>query len=236
MQRGWPLCRFFAFGCGTADTRSSLVCLIASTLLWVHLWNTRRKGCIQETAARKKVCEAMQGRPNQSDCTFIFRVCNAVFVCRSCNPAAHRRALMTLPYSAPPPHDAIARQSNIETFISKNVRDSNPKPYTAVGSASSPRRRSARRRSERTVVAGPQHHRHRGRATPLPPAFPPPARGMATIGGDGDGASTSSTSSRSPELDRSVAVEAPAGLDAPAHELELSVPSHQEHLTADGQR
>eukprot|EP00903_Cladosiphon_okamuranus_P007032 g6837.t2 len=60
---------------------------------------------------------------------------------------------------------------------------------------------------------------------------------MATMEGDGDRASTSSTSSRSPELARSrVDVAAPTGLDAPAHELELSVPSHQEHLTADGQR
>eukprot|EP00752_Nemacystus_decipiens_P011287 g10030.t1 len=105
------------------------------------------------------------------------------------------------------------------------------------GSASTPRRRSARPRSERTVLAGASRHRHRGRAAALPPAFPPPARGIDNIGGDGDGASTTSTSSRSPELDRSrVAVAAAAGLDAPAHELELSVPSHQEHLTADGQR
>lgn len=143
-----------------------------------------------------------------------------------------------LPSSAPFPHDEIATQSKFSTHPRKPspILQLSP-PGTERTAASTPRRRSARPRSERIVIAGPPRHRHRGRATPLPPAFPPPARGIATVGGDGDGASTSSTSSRSPELDRSrVAVAAAAGLDAPVHELELSVPSHQEHLTADGQR
>lgn len=157
-------------------------------------------------------------------------------VCRSCHPAAYRSARCVSPKqrSAPPWRDRLT----IKCYDLVSETFSIPPPtFIVPGFASTPRRRGARPRSERTVEGGPSRNRHRGRATPLPPAFPPPSRGIDTTGGDGDGASTSSTSSRSTELDRSrVAVAAAAGLGAPANELELSVPSHQEHLTADGQR
>ncbi|CAM9498970.1 unnamed protein product [Pylaiella littoralis] len=53
------------------------------------------------------------------------------------------------------------------------------------------------------------------------------------MGDGGDGASSTSSSHTSPEIGRSRVTA--TGLDV-ANELELSVPSHQEHLTADGQR
>lgn len=71
----------------------------------------------------------------------------------------------------------------------------------------------------------------------LPPAFPPPSRRASESDGDG----SSSASSQSPLAPNDPGVEDEEGgeLDVNASstsELELSVPSHKEHLTADGQR
>lgn len=69
----------------------------------------------------------------------------------------------------------------------------------------------------------------------LPPAFPPPSR--RALESDGDG--SSSASSQSPLAPNGPGVEEGGELDVNASstsELELSVPSHKEHLTADGQR
>lgn len=184
-------------------------------------------------------------RPNLARILVIFSIC----VCCLLPSLVSRAALVpiglpslhiesahcTIHVSLIAPRSLMTRSPDnriLQLSLGNNIRE-----HPLYTGSASPRRRSARPRSERTVVAGPHRHRHRGRSATLPPAFPPPARGVATIGGDGDGASTSSTSSRSPELDRSRVAVAAAGLDAPAaHELELSVPSHQEHLTADGQR
>lgn len=87
--------------------------------------------------------------------------------------------------------------------------------------------------TRRSVGTATERHRARGLATPLPPAFPPLPREAAAMGDGGDGASSTSSSRTSPEIDGSRV--SAAGLDV-ANELELSVPSHQEHLTADGQR
>ncbi|CAM9986619.1 unnamed protein product [Scytosiphon promiscuus] len=98
--------------------------------------------------------------------------------------------------------------------------------------APSSRRRTADSRSVGRTEPGLSRQRARGVANPLPAAFPPPPRGNFDIG-DGDEASSTSSSRTSPEIDG--ASVSSAALDV-ANELELSVPSHQEHLTADGQR
>lgn len=104
----------------------------------------------------------------------------------------------------------------------------------ASSDAPSPTRnkRSTRRTSSVSKAAGPPPYRSRSLAAPLPAAFPPPPRGRVAIASDGDG-DEDSTNRTSPEIDQSRV--AAQGLDV-GHELELSVPSHQEHLTADGQR
>lgn len=76
----------------------------------------------------------------------------------------------------------------------------------------------------------------------LPAAFPPPSR-RASESEDGDG-SSSASSSQSPLAPNGPGVEQEGGLGervldvnaSSTSELELSVPSHKEHLTADGQR
>lgn len=93
-------------------------------------------------------------------------------------------------------------------------------------------RRSARRTSSVSKTAGPPPYRSRSLATPLPAAFPPPPRGRVVIANDGDGDEEPSNGT-SLEIDQSRV--SAQGLDV-GQELELSVPSHQEHLTADGQR
>lgn len=112
------------------------------------------------------------------------------------------------------------RSADSETCPTDNSsrRGARPKPGRSIG---------------RSATADPPRHRARGLATPLPPAFPPLPREVATMGNGGDGASSTSSSRTSPEIDRSRV--SATGLDV-ANELELSVPSHQEHLTADGQR
>ncbi|CAM9323201.1 unnamed protein product [Ectocarpus sp. 6 AP-2014] len=92
--------------------------------------------------------------------------------------------------------------------------------------------RSSRRTSSVSKTTGPPPYRSRSLATPLPAAFPPPLRGRVAIANDGDGDEEPSNGT-SPEIDQSRV--SAQGLDV-GHELELSVPSHQEHLTADGQR
>lgn len=119
---------------------------------------------------------------------------------------------------------------------SRSVRPEPPARHRAVRS---PRARAAIKPPEaprtRTRVRAPSGY--------LPAAFPPSSRGVGGDGdGDGDGDSDgSSTSSPSPEANRSrvAGVIGARELDVGTsglHELELSVPSHQEHLTADGQR
>lgn len=71
----------------------------------------------------------------------------------------------------------------------------------------------------------------------LPPAFPPPSRRASES--DGDGSSSASSQSPLPPSGPGVEDEERGELDVNASstsELELSVPSHKEHLTADGQR
>ncbi|CAM9148249.1 unnamed protein product, partial [Hapterophycus canaliculatus] len=97
--------------------------------------------------------------------------------------------------------------------------------------APSVRRQTAGSRSVARTEPGATRQRARIVANPLPAAFPPPPRRGVTEG-DGDEGSSTSSSRTSPEIDRSGVSSA---LDV-ANELELSVPSHQEHLTADGQR
>lgn len=98
--------------------------------------------------------------------------------------------------------------------------------------APSARRRTAGSRSAARTEPGPPRQRARVVTSPLPAAFPPPPRGEVATG-DGDEGSSTSSSRTSPEINRSRV--SSSALDV-ANELELSVPSHQEHLTADGQR
>lgn len=127
--------------------------------------------------------------------------------------------------------------SSLSTRLADSIPSSrrNLRSIDSETSPSEGSRRGARSKPGRSVgtATEPPRHRARGLATPLPPAFPPLPREVAAMGDGGDGSSSTSSSRTSPEIDGSRV--SATGLDV-ANDLELSVPSHQEHLTADGQR
>lgn len=181
------------------------------------------------------------------------------------DPRNTRSPLESPRHSASLPQAAIAAPSASSSASSPSLagsqRGSTPLhgPVSVASSdlsgALGPTAERLQRQSERLSAAreasplpGFSRARQRIRAPTdsLPAAFPPPSRarraGPASLTSGGDADEGSSTSSQtSPNVNQSRVA---GGLGAQelgvessdADELELSVPSHQEHLTSDGQR